>query len=110
MKAPIEPTSHHEPARQVGEHLHADLIPLKTRSLGGNLGILVAVDEKFSYLVGVPIKSKSATHLQEAAEAILVEFNHYGHNVARFTTDDERTLATLRLSFRTGRPFLLSTQ
>ena len=61
MKAPMEPTSHYEPARQVGEHLHADLIPLKTKSLGGNLGILEAVDEKSSYLVGVPIKSKSAT-------------------------------------------------
>ena len=66
MKASMEPTSHHEPARQVGENLHADLIHLKTKSLGGNLDILVAVDEESSYLVGVPIKSKSASHLQEA--------------------------------------------
>ena len=96
MKAPLEPTSHHESARHIGEHLHADLIPLKTKSLGGNGGIFVAVDEKSSYLVGVPIKSKSALHIQAAAEAILVEFNRYGHKVVRFTTDDERTLATLR--------------
>ena len=86
MKAPPEPTSSHEPARHIGEHLHADLIPLKTKSLGGNLGIFVAVDEKSSYLVGVPIKSKSALHIQEAAEAMLVEFNRYGHKVAKFTT------------------------
>jgi len=96
MKAPAEPTSQHEPARAIGEHLHADLIPLKNRSLGGNVGIFVAVDEKSSFLVGVPIKSKSASNIQEAAEAMLVEFNRYGHRVQRFTTDDERTLATLR--------------
>ena len=97
MKAPPEPTSHHEPARKVGEHLHADLIPLKNRSLGGNVGIFVAVDEKSSFLVGIPIKSKSATHIQEAAEAMLVEFNRYGHRVEKLTTDDERTLATLAI-------------
>ena len=96
MKAPSEPTSQNEPARHIGAHLHAALIPLRTKSLGGNLGILVAVDEKSSYLIGVPIKSKSASNIQEAAEAILVEFNRYGHKVTKFTTDDERTLATLR--------------
>ena len=51
MKALIEPTS----AREIGQHLHADLIPLKTRSLGGNVGIFVAIDEKSSFLVGDPI-------------------------------------------------------
>ena len=59
------------------------------------MGIFIAVDEKSSYLVGVPIKSKSALHIQEAAEAMLVEFNQ-GHKVARFTKDDVRTLVILR--------------
>ena len=63
IKAPDDPTSQHEPARAIGEHLHADLIPLKNRSLGGNVGIFVAVDEKSSFLVGVPIKSKSAANI-----------------------------------------------
>ena len=61
------------------------------------MGIFVAVDEKSSFLVGIPIKSKSATHIQEAAEAMLVEFNRYGHRVEKLTTDDERTLATLAI-------------
>ena len=44
----------------------------------------------------VPSKSKSATRLQKAVEAILVELNRYGRKVVCYTTDDERTLATLR--------------
>ena len=37
-------------------------------------------------VAGVPIKFKSPTHIQEAAEAMLVEFNRYWHKFTRFTT------------------------
>ena len=62
MKVATETTSTHKLARLVGEHIHAALIPLKTKRPAGNLGIFVADDEKFSYPVVVPI-SKSASYI-----------------------------------------------
>jgi hypothetical protein len=32
------------PAKEVGEHLHADLIPLRNKTIGGNTFILFAVE------------------------------------------------------------------
>ena len=96
MRAPPEPSSHSEPAHEIGEHLHVDLIPLRHTSLGGNNFIFVAVDEKSTYLVGVPMKSKSAAQVLSAAKSTLVEFNRYGHKVRKITTDDEKTLLTLK--------------
>ena len=82
--------SYHELYRHVDEKFHAE-----DNTFGRQL--FIALEEKSRCLVGLPIKSKSASHTQEAAEAMLVEFNPYGHKVERFTTDDARTLATLRI-------------
>jgi hypothetical protein len=96
MKAPREPSSTTEPARSVGQRLHMDLIILKSTSIGQNNFILVAVDEKSTYVVGVPTKTKSAKELENAAQEIIIEFNRYGHKVSQLITDDEKCLATLR--------------
>jgi hypothetical protein len=96
MKAPREPPSTTEPAQSVGQRLHMDLIILKSTSIGQNNFILVAVDEKSTYVVGIPTKTKSAKEFEEATREILIEFNRYGHNVSQIITDDEKCLATLR--------------
>jgi hypothetical protein len=44
------------PAKEVGEHLHADLIPLRNKTIGGNTFILFAVNEKSGYCSGVSRK------------------------------------------------------
>jgi hypothetical protein len=41
---------------------------------------------------------KSAKDLEEATQEIIIDFNRYGHNVREIITDDEKCLATLRLS------------
>jgi hypothetical protein len=96
MKAPREPASLTEPARFVGEHLHIDLVLLKSISIGQNTVIVVAVDDKSNYIAAVPAKRKTSAHMLEAVTEIVLEFNRFGHKVSRITTDDEHTLATLR--------------
>jgi hypothetical protein len=73
MKAPPEPASITEPARSIGQRLHMDLIILKSTSIGKNNFILVAVDEKLTYAVGVPTKTKSAKDIEEATLEIVIE-------------------------------------
>jgi hypothetical protein len=58
MRAPKEPTSKSEPAREVGDHLHGDFIIVKNKSIGGNTIIFITVDEKSNYLVGIPLPTK----------------------------------------------------
>jgi hypothetical protein len=57
------------PAKEVGKHLHADLILLQNKTIGGNAFILFAVDEKSGYCSGVPIpKKKTANSLQDSSK------------------------------------------
>jgi hypothetical protein len=97
MKVPLEPTSITEPARSIGQGLHMDLIILKSTSIGQNNFILVEVDEKSTYVLDVPTKTKSAKDLEEATQEIIIKFNRYGHKVREIITDDEKCLATPRL-------------
>jgi hypothetical protein len=87
-----QPTSTSPPANEVGEVLHSDLIPLTTKSAGGNTVILFAVDEKSGYKVGVPLRTKQAKDCSEGYQDIVREFNSYGHRVKHIVIDSEYTL------------------
>ena len=59
LKLDPQRTSTSEPVRQIGEKVHFDLIPLPGPSLGGNMHIVVALDEFSNYCIGIPIVSKN---------------------------------------------------
>lgn len=109
MRAPHEPSSLTPPAQNVGEHLHADLIPLKTKSIGGNTVLLTVVDEKSNFIITLPLPSKSTNTLQEGFESIITFFNTYGHTVKRVTTDAESTLKNLKSYFQQKKVILTNT-
>jgi hypothetical protein len=67
MRGPTEPSSVMPPARAIGERIHVDLIPIDT-SIGGNKFILLKVDAKSAYDMGVPLQAKSVPHLKIAFE------------------------------------------
>jgi hypothetical protein len=46
-----------------------DIIPIPT-SVGGNNYILFSMDEKSDYIIGIPIQSKSTSHLISAVDDI----------------------------------------
>lgn len=91
LKSPSEPESSSPPAAAIGDHLHADLIPIAP-SIGGNTQLVIAVDEKSDFVVGVAIPSKTTAHVCAAYEKIIAEFQSYHHAVRHITTDDEATL------------------
>jgi len=96
MNNPSEPASTTLPAQLIGEHLHADLIPLGKPSIGGHTQMIAAVDEKSAYNCLVPTLNKSAPTLWEGMEQILAFFQQYGHKVVQITTDAESTLRALK--------------
>ncbi len=63
MTAPSERTSMTPPAIRIGEHVHADMILLEEKSIGGNSIIIVAKDEVSGYTMGIPSKDKSEKSL-----------------------------------------------
>ena len=65
----------------IGDHLHADLIPLRKTSVGGNNFILAGIDEKSSFGFGVPIATKGEKSIKAAAEEIMREYNTHGHQL-----------------------------
>jgi len=96
MHAPSFRSSQSPPATSIGEHLHADLIPLKGRSVGGNTFILYAADEKSGHGSGVGIPDKGRQSNEKAFDCIINEYASYGHKVKFITTDDENTLAACK--------------
>lgn len=97
MKAPTEPTSITPPAQDVGEHLHADLIPLKAPSIGGNIVLLAVMDEKSNFLATIPMKSKTTESITNSFDQVVAFYNTHGHCVKRVTTDGEKVLKSLKL-------------
>lgn len=97
MKAPTEPTSTTPPATDVGEHLHADLIPLKATSVGGNTVLLAVLDEKSNFLATIPMKTKTTEAITSAFDQVVAFYNTHGHCVKRVTTDGEKVLKSLKL-------------
>jgi len=90
IKAPSSKPSTTPPASAIGEHLHVDLLPLTTVSLGGNSYLLIAVDEKTGYITTAPLKSKNSKSIYDGLLNIIHFFNSHGHKVRRITSDDER--------------------
>ena len=93
-KTSPEKTSLTAPATKIGQHLHCDLFPLKEKSLGGNVGLLVSVDERSGAGFAPPIQNKTTRSLEGALEQIILHYNSHGHRVERVTCDDEVALAS----------------
>eukprot|EP01033_Poteriospumella_lacustris_P017855 gene17856-12799_t len=96
MRAPSKPASQSAPEPTVGGHLHADLIPLKTTSLGGHHVLLAAVDERSSYLTLIPMASKTSKNIADAFEQVILFYNQHGHVVRTITTDNEEALRAVK--------------
>ena len=50
----------------IGERVYVDLVPLSGKSIGGNTMMCIAIDEKSSYGMCIPIKSKQEKNLEYA--------------------------------------------
>jgi hypothetical protein len=83
MRAPSEPTSQTPPATLVGEHLHADLIPLNGRSIGGANFLLAVVDEKSGFLTLASLKHKSTACLCAAWDQLIAAFASQNHRIKK---------------------------
>jgi hypothetical protein len=89
MVSDPERTSDKEPVREIGEYVSVDLLPAKTRSLGGNSQMIVSRDRLSSYVMCVPIKSKETSNVLGALSRINNFYRSYGHRVKRFVFDNE---------------------
>ena len=95
MTAPPEPTSLTDPARSPGERCHLDLHFFKVATIGGNKLMALVEDEKTSFLIGIPMKDKSAASVMKLGLSLLTEFNTRGYKVSNILTDDEICLTIL---------------
>ena len=89
MRADTLPPSQAEPARTIGERVYVDLVPLSGKSIGGNMLMCIAIDEKSSFGMCIPIKSKQEKDLEFAGEALLLAYNACQHRLMQICTDDE---------------------
>jgi hypothetical protein len=96
MTAPSEPTSLTPPASEIGEHLHADLLPLSSESIGGNVWILFVIDEKSGKIDLIPLVSKTAKVISQAWEHLVAMYRSYGHTIKLITTDNERNFESTK--------------
>jgi hypothetical protein len=80
------------PTKEVGKHLHADLIPFLNKTIDGNTFNLFAVDEKSGYCSEIPFSKKQTTNIVEAFKILLSNYSSSGHKVQRVTTNDEEAL------------------
>lgn len=92
MRGPDETPSTSPPAYEVGEHLHADIVPLSAVSIGGGTVMLAAVDEKSGYFSLVIMPDKGAKTIGTSFEHIVSFYKTYGHTVKKVTTDSESAL------------------
>lgn len=96
MNNPTEPPSTTPPAEKIGEHLHIDLIKLKSTCIGGYTQLLVAVDEKSGFVSIIPTLNKSTAQLCEAESQLIKFYNQYGHTVSKITSDGENNLKSTK--------------
>lgn len=99
MRPPGEPTSLSPPAQSIGERLHADILPLRHKSLGGHTFALAAVDEKTGYVSLIALPSKHTQALTIAFRNIISFYQSYGHTVREINTDSENNLKALETVF-----------
>jgi hypothetical protein len=79
------------PASQIGEHIHADLVPIAP-SIGGHMHILMSVDDKSDFVVGVPLPTKHSSAVNDGYGKLIAEFRSRNHPARHISTDDEATL------------------
>ena len=108
MKAPTEKTSNSPPAHNIGDNVHADIIPITT-SVGGNNFILFTVDERSDYIIGIPMATKSQSHLVKAIDVISGIYLQKGHTLSHLTTDNENNLRSMEHQLRTRKISLSTT-
>jgi hypothetical protein len=89
MRADSERPTSTPPPEKIGDVIHGDIYPLKSVSIGGNLFLLILVDAKSGYILGIPMPSKNETSLAAALLKAIRIFNTYGHPVKFVLTDDE---------------------
>lgn len=95
----ISPSS---PPTFIGEKVHADLIELRTPSVGNTKQLLVSVDEKTGFKAISKMEGKSLVHLKQGFTDLLTTYNENRHAIKTIITDDEAVLKAARelLAFR----------
>jgi len=78
MKFPSEKSSDSPPAEKIGDNVHVDIIPVLT-SVGDDNIILMTVDEKSDFIIGIPIPSKSTTQLIKATDVVIGMYHQRDH-------------------------------
>jgi len=96
MNNPSEPTSTTPPAEHVGQHLHADLIPLGCVCVGGITQLMASVDEKSGFVGLVPQQAKATTANCEGIDQLVSFYHQHGHEVKHITTDGENALKAMK--------------
>lgn len=94
MKAAETKSSHSLPAERVGQVIHMDIVPTP-KSLGCE-HLLVAVDEKSSYMFSIPLKTKEKAELLRATDSMLAYINQFGHRCEEIRTDHEAAIAACK--------------
>jgi hypothetical protein len=100
MRAPTEKPSDSPPAEKIGDNVHMDIIPVPT-SVGGNNYILFSVDEKSDFIIGIPMPNKTTSQLIKAVDVLIGMYQHRGHTLSHFTTDNEHNLRAMENQLRT---------
>jgi hypothetical protein len=88
--------------------VHADIIPITT-SVGGNNYILFTVDERSDFIIGIPMDTKSQSHLVKAIGVIIGIYLQKGHALSHLTTDNENNLRSMEHQLRTRKISLSTT-
>ena len=104
MKDPADKPRDSPPAQRIGDNVHVDIIPVPT-SIGGNNFILMTVDEKSDFIIGIPIPSKSTTQLVKATDVIIDMYHQRDHTLSHNSSDNEHNLRAMEIQLRT-RKFL----
>lgn len=84
---------------RVGQVIHMDIVPTP-RSLGCE-HLLVANDEKSSYMFSIPMKSKDKAELFRATDSMLAQINQFGHRCEEIHTGYESTFAACKHEWAT---------
>ena len=113
MPAIFGKTSNSLPAYNIGDNVHAEIIPITT-SVGGDNYILFTVDERSDYIVGdyiigILMATKSQFHLVEAIDVVIGIYLQRGHALSHVTTDNENNLRSMEHQLRSRKISLAMT-
>jgi len=100
MRAPTERPSDSPPAQHIGRNVHAVIVPIATVSIGGNNFILFSIDKRSDYIIGIPIPTKSHSHLIKAVDVITGINVQRNHVLTHLTTDNENNLRSMEHQLR----------